>query len=380
MVLPSCIRASRWLPLFAVAAMSTVLLAGCGKADHVTYYDPNPPGAFGAAESEPVGEFGAAAFERGLAVERARADVAATIALVQLNRTDDATQQLSTFRTDSLPPVAGALGLVSPPASDRLLEITGSDDTPLPDVPMLRVIDQQLAAAGKQIIPVSAADDSTWRAALLDRVIEEGSGAYEQAFVGEEEVALRTEYARAWGLIQAARTRLVTSLSADRSGNLPNQISTFAQRFVPTVVPPEQARSGEAASNEAASIMDELEQSYGFATTGSEPKPDSEQHIARALQDAEALRDALAGTSTVEQQRHLLHAAQRSFEACASDISTVDPSIVGRVEFALGVTIRRHLDHAGTEDIETAAGSVVSDITQARVSVKDELAALEEDA
>lgn len=391
----------RALVMVVVVAVSSFVASGCGSPRTATFYDPNEPGAFAGGESDPATKFGVLPFEHVMATMRLRARVVAARALVHNSSYDLANEQLQLASEDTLVTVLGAVSLQSPAQGKQLLDswisadgsapagswVTADDTSnndrdregiiPRPSAVRLDRLLAQLDHAQELLTPPIAREDAGWNAGIVSTLLEDSGTAYENAFLEGLAADTTSQYAQGWGTVQVVQA-YVKRLPRVRRRPITDAVDEYAQSFFPSITAQDDAASRvDRVVESQGEVSALIEDSFRILIDGREPRSSAPRCLASTQEALTKLREQIS--STPINRLRTTH-VNEIFRSCAPDVVGLDPQLVGRVEYALGVSIpAARATRASESELQSIVDNVINDMSQASSLVNDELAALEEE-
>jgi len=330
----------RSTPLCAVLVLATLVLAGCGSANTVTYVDPNGPasGVQAGDGGEPAVKHGVAAVERGMAAIRVRSALATarTLAVTDpaaaseaVRRVIDADLAMLEARAASTAPASSAAlrnGL------ERLRDVPPADIAAY-NREIRRLSDDVLVQVTNASVPIAARQDPAFRALLLHETLLAAATAYEGAFEGTSDtITLLPEYQAAYGMLIDARTRQLEAIPENERARIRADLDQVSRRAMGGPTPPASPKDPEVVLGDLSSIADDVAVAARIDPTwpGPDPAtPDRLRSLQRSVAAAVEASERGASASALEQ----LRVADRTILVPASaGIAAVSPSLLAELE------------------------------------------------
>lgn len=362
-----------WNLAFVLA--TTLVVAGCGEPERVTYVDPNPDSAYidagGGPSSEPFVTHGADDAARALAIRRLRGslELVSVLSNTDPGRADDA---IRFAIEDSFEPLEAVLALRSPENANglrRALEGLGT----LPGARVSEALPparRLLAEAELVAVPAEARQDAGFRAAALASSISDAAMDVEAAGAADDESSRRLSYWRAYATLLDARTAGLRDVPQQTRAGIGDRLAEVLAGWFsdPNAAP--DSGAVRVASNLNAIADDVLAAANVDPTT---PPPDhATPEQLRSLKRRVATAIESVERGDVQEGRHQLEAAASTDLASAgTGIAAVDPAVLAALERSLVIDLPAAIT-AGT-GASDAAAAFDEQLDEAISLVEDEL-------
>ena len=374
----------RSTPKCAVALLATLLLAGCGSAQSVTYVDPNGPGSGVRAGDggEPAVMHGVAAVERGMAVVGIRSSLATARTLAV---TDPAAAGETIRRAiEEDLPLVEARAAASDAASSTSLR-TGLEqlrDAPPRDLAaynleVRRLSDDVLKRVLNASVAMSARQDPSYRALLLHETLLAAAAAYEGSFEGgDDTITLVPEYQSSYGLLIDARTRQLEAVPEDDRPAVRANLDRVARRAMSGPNPSSSPQAPEVVLGDLSAIADEVAVSARIDPTWPGPDAATPDRL-RSLKRAVAAAVEAAERGSVDTALEQLRAADRTLLLpAAAGIAAVSPSLLAELERDVMLTLPAAV--RARSEVTARAAELDARLDEAIAQVEEELELLRE--
>ncbi|MBC7645328.1 MAG: hypothetical protein H7123_09380, partial [Thermoleophilia bacterium] len=314
-------------------ALATVT-AACGDSGITTYHDPNGVDVtIGSNVNEPVVTYGADTVQRTLDVDRLRARLGAA----QIDPAH-ASEHMGIASTELIPLVSGALGVRDASAANRFIAAWNQIAAHASGQAAITAFNTgAVMAAHAALTPPNGQADPGWSAAEVASVLDDATSTLEQSLSDAPDVQNASQRLFARQLLQVAITtmpelRLNADQTAQFTGRL-ERVSTSIERLPAGAV---KIGRAERLSERISTLNDDLTTAANIDTTAPETTKLSLAKATTLLHQVRALQAAQPEAGYTAQYPQLVRRLQQT----SSGIATIDPSAVGRMDRAIGMSLR----------------------------------------
>ncbi len=362
----------------ALVAAAALALGGCGDPKQVTYVDPNGAdvSVVDGEGGEPFRRYGAAALERSRACigVRAALSVARTIAVTDVA---DAGEPLEAAIDSQLPifeprAAASVPGIVEQ-LRTRLEELRDVPPTAVDEYSLeVRGIDEQLLKpACDAAVPITARQDASFRAAMLQETLQDAATAYEESFDGTDEVQDLDAYHRAYGLLIDASTRQLEAVPQPARPRIRASLDRITRSATPGPTPPSTPRNAEVVTGDLAALADDVTLAARIDPTLPDPDPRATDQLRTLKREIAAAVEAAERGEREVALEQLRTADRNALQPAASSIATVSPTLLAELERDVLMTIPDAVRAGG--DVVAAASDFDERLDEAIQLLEDEL-------